>query len=304
MLSNGKKVEMEAIKYFRPKTLQEACFFLSECKGKAKVIAGGTDLLVAMKHGEVLPDYMINIKHITGLDYIIYDKDKGLSIGVLATIRSIETSSLVQQRFAILAEAASKLGTRQVRNQGTIGGNLCTAATSADTVPALMVLGTKARIVGGDGDRIVNIEDFFTGPGQTILKPNEILAELQVPNLPPQSAGVYIKHTIRKALDLAIVGVAALVTIDEDILSDVKIALGTVAPTPIRARRAEEFLRGKKMSVDLLQKAGQIASEETSPRDSLRASASYRREMVKVLVKRAVKEAVEKVKGRIEHNLI
>lgn len=288
---------MYVLKYFAPKTIKEACSLLSEYKEEAKVIAGGTDLLVVMKHREVLPKYIINIRGIPGQDYIIYDESEGLSIGALATIRSIETSSLIREKFGILAQAASKLGTWQIRNQGTIGGNLCNAAPSAEMAPALMVLEAKLKIIGADRERMVPIEDFFTGPGQTVLKPTEILTEIQVPNLLPRSGGVYLKQTIRKAMDLAIVGVGIITTMDGDVLSNVKIALGAVAPTPIRAKKTEEILEGKRLNDDLLEKASLTASDESSPIDDIRSSADYRRRIVRVLVGRAIKQAVEQVKA-------
>ncbi len=284
------------IEYFMPRTMEEACSLALKYREQAKIIAGGTDLLVQMKHKEVLPRYIINIRSISGQDYITYDKKEGLRIGTLATVHSLVVSPLIQEKCNVLAQAASQLGSVTVRRMATIGGNLCNAATSADTIPALMVLAARLKILGADGEKTIPIENFFTGPGQTVLKPDEILAEIQVPNLLPQSGGVYIKRTIRKAMDLAIIGVAAIVTLDGDTLSDVKIALGTVAPTPIRARRTEEVLRGKKLSDDLLQKAGQTALDESSPRDSLRSSADYRRKMIKVLVIRAIKQAMEQAK--------
>jgi len=284
------------IEYFAPKTIQEACSLALKYKEEAKIIAGGTDLLVQMKRKEVSPKYIINIRGI-GQDYIIYDDRDGLRIGALATICSIGVSPLVRERFNILAQAASQLGSRQVRVRATIGGNLCNAAPSADTIPALMVLEAKIKIMGADGERIVPIEDFFAGPLKTVLRPDEILAEIQVPNLAPRSGGAYIKYTVRKAMDMAIIGVAALVTMDGDAVSDARIALGTAAPTAIRARRAEEILKGNKIDDNLLEKAGQTALEESSPRDSLRASADYRSELVKVLVPRAIKRAVEQVGG-------
>ncbi len=283
------------IEYFTPKTIEEARSLVLKYKGEAKIIAGGTDIVVQMKHKEVLPKHIINIRGIFGQDYIIRDEKEGLRIGALATIRSIEVSPVVREKFNILARAASMLGTWQVRNRATIAGNLCNAAPSAETAPPLIVLGAKAKIMGADGERAVPIENFFIGPGQTILKPGEIITEIQVPNLLPRSGGIYIKHTLRKALDLAIVGVAALVTMDGDILSDVKIALGAVAPTPVRATRAEDVLRGNKINDDLLQKAAQTAFNQCSPIDDVRSSAEYRCKMIQVLVPRAIKQAVEQV---------
>ena len=284
------------IEYFTPKTIEEARSLALKYKGEAKIIAGGTDLVVQMKHKEASPKYIINIRGISGQDYIVHDEKEGLRIGALATVRSIEVSPIIQDKFNILAQAASTLGTWQVRNRGTIAGNLCNAAPSAETAPPLIVLGASAKITGADGERTVPIENFFTGPGQTTLKPDELLTEIQVPNLLPHSGGAYIKHTLRKALDLAIVGVAALVTLDGDILSDVKIALGAVAPIPVRAKRAEEILMGKKISDDLLEKAAQTALDQCSPIDDVRSSAEYRCKMIEVLVPRAIKQAVEQVK--------
>ena len=189
------------------------------------------------------------------------------------------------------------MATVQVRNRATIGGSLCNASPSADTAPALIVLGARGKIVGVSGERVILLEDFFTGPGQTVLKSDEILGEVQVSNPPPRSGGVYIKQTVRKALDLAIVGVAVLVTMEGPILREVKIALGAVAPTPIRARRAEEILRGRTITDGLLEKAGQMAMEESSPIDDVRSSAEYRRKMVKVLAMRAMRQAVEQTKA-------
>lgn len=281
------------LKYFSPQTMEEACFLLSRYKGEAKIVAGGTDLLVQIKHREVLPKYIINIRDIPGHDYIV--EKGGVSIGALATIRSVASSSIIRERFPILSQGASKLGTLQVRNRGTIGGNLCNAAPSAETAPPLIVLGARAKIKGPTSERTSPIEDFFIGPGQTVLEPDEILIEIQVPNLLPRSGMAYMRQTIRKALDLAIVGVAVVITMDKDVIKDVKISLGAVAPTPIRSRSAEESLKGKRIEDKLLEKAGQIASRESSPISDVRSSADYRRNIVNVLVKRAIKQAVEQV---------
>ena len=284
---------MNIPKYFAPETIEEACSLLSEHKDNARVIAGGTDLLLKMRQRDLLPEYIVNIKNIPELNYITHDKEKGLSIGALATFHSIEASPLIREKFGILAQSAKQMGTMQIRNQATIGGNVCNAASSADLIPALMVLGARVNILSAGDVRTVPIEEFFIGPGQTVLKPHEIAVGFRVPNPLPRSGGVYIKHTIRKALDLAIIGVAVLVALDGDVFSEVKIALGTVAPTPIRARGAEDILKGQIIDEKLIEKAAQTASDESSPRDSMRSSAEYRRKMLKVLVGRAVGQAIE-----------
>ncbi len=280
--------------YLEPKTMEEAVLLLSRHKDTAKVIAGGsTDLLVLLKKGKVLPRYVIHMEGIPNQDIISYDEKVGLRIGALATINSIEVSPVVRQKFGILAQAASQLGTPQIRNRATIGGNLCNAAPSAETAPALLVLEAKVKIVGAGGERTVPLENFFAGPGRTVLSAGEILTEILVPNLPPRSGGVYIKQTVRKAMDLAIVGVAVIITLQGNIIGDVKIALGAVAPTPIRARKAEAIIRGQKLDVALLDKAALVASEEASPIDDIRSSAEYRRRIVRILVARAIRQAAE-----------
>jgi carbon-monoxide dehydrogenase medium subunit len=286
---------MSVLEYYTPSTMKEAYSLLVKHGNEARIVAGGTDLLVQMKHRELQPKYIIDIRNIPGQDTIAYDKKDGLRIGALATIHAIESSPSIRDKFGVLAVAASKLGTPQVRNQATIGGNLSNASPSAEMPPALMVLDAQAKITGIQGERTVPVDGFFLGPGQTVLNNNEILTEIQVPNLPVQSGGGYLKHTVRKALDLAMVSVAVLVTVDRGVLYDVKIALGAVAPTPIRAWRAEKVLRGQKVSEHLLQEAARTASEESVPIDDIRCSAEYRRLLVGVLVARAVKQALEKV---------
>lgn len=284
---------MTSPKYFAPKSIKEAISLLSEFGQKAKVISGGTDLLMQMKQKELLPDYLISLGDIPDLDYIKYDEIRGLKIGALTNVVNIANSPLIRSKFSILAQAASLLGTPAIRNQATIGGNLCNAAPSADTAPPLLVLGAMAKIEGATGEKIVPFENFFTGPGQTILGNNHLLTEIQIPNLLPHSGGVYLKQTRSQGADLALVGVAALVVMEGKILRDVKIALGAVAPTPIRAKRAEEILKGNKLDNQLLEASGQVASSEAKPIDDVRSSADYRRKLVAVLTKRAVTQAVQ-----------
>ena len=279
-------------KYFSPKSVEEAVSLLSQYGEKAKIVAGGTDFLMQLKHGEAVPKCLISLGGIRELDFIKYDEMKGLRIGALTTIADVAKSSLIRSKFSILAQAADMLGTPAVRNQATMGGNLCNAAPSADTAPALLVLGAMAKIVGVEGEKIIPIEDFFTGPGLTVIGDGRILTEIQIPNLPPHSGGVYLKQTRRQGSDLAVVGVAALVVMEGEILRDVKIALGAAAPTPIRAKKAEGILRGKKLDLKLVEETGQVASHESMPIDDLRGSADYRRKLVAVLTKRAITQAV------------
>jgi carbon-monoxide dehydrogenase medium subunit len=288
----GRINRMTVQKCFTPSSVQETLSLLSEYGKKARVISGGTDLLMQIKHRELMPEYLISIGGISELDYITFDETGGLKIGALTKIAEIANSPVVKSKFNVLAQAAGMLGTAAVRNQATLGGNFCNAAPSADTAPPLFVLAANVKIAGIKGEKVVSLEDFFVGPGQTILEPGQLLAEIQIPNPLPHGGGAYLKQKKRKGADLAVVGVAAWVVKAGDVLQDVRIALGAVAPTPIRARKAEEILRGKKWNDELLVKAGQAASDEAKPIDDVRGSADYRKKLVAVLTRRALEEAI------------
>lgn len=284
---------MAQTEHFAPQSLKEAISLLVEHGDKAEVIAGGTDLLVRMKKGDDLPDFFISLEGIRELDYTRYSKKDGLRIGALTPLHSIINDSAVKDRFGVIADAAAKLGTPTLRRQATIGGNLCNAAPSADMAPALIVLGAHVQIQFGDSQKTLPIEDFFTGPGQTRLGSKGILLEIHVPNPSPHSRAIYLKHTRSQGADLAIVGVAASIIRDGEMIKDVKIALGAVAPTPMRAKEAEKILRGKKPDSEILEACGAAASLESRPIDDIRSSEEYRRKVVKVLVKRAIKQMTE-----------
>ena len=280
--------------YLEPATIKEAVSLLSKYDGKARAIAGGTDLLVQIRGKTIKPEYVVDIGYIPGLDYINYDEKQGLSIGALATIRAIEKSDKLCRIYPVISQAAGLLGSVAIRNVATIGGNLCNAAPSADTAPPLIGLSARARIIGPGGERLVSLEDFFTGPGETVLKAGELLLEIQVPVPPPGTRGVYLKHG-RSAVDLATVGVAVVMALESGgVCRDVKIVLGAVAPTPMRAKKAEEVLRGKKVEPALVEEAAQVASGEAQPITDVRASAEYRKEMVKVFTRRAIGQITAK----------
>jgi len=287
-------MRLPKFEYLSPQTVQEACALLSQHGDKARILAGGTDLLNVMKERIIKPEYVIGLRGITDLDYIEADAD-GVRIGALTTLATLGNASVIKEKFPCLAEVPGKMATVQIRNMGTLGGNLCNAAPSADTAPILICLGAQAKIVGTNGDRVVALEDFFTGPGETVLGDGEILAEIKVPNQAANTAGAYLKMS-RVAVDLAIVGVAAVITLDGGACRDIKIALGAVAPTPIRAKKAEALLKGKKIDEDLIVEAGEIAAGEASPIDDVRGSAFYRTEIVKVFTKRAIRQALEQAK--------
>jgi carbon-monoxide dehydrogenase medium subunit len=290
-------IPMTSPKYLTPASVEEALSLLSQYGEKARFVSGGTDFLMQLKQGEAVPECLISLGEIRDLDFIKYDEMKGLRIGALTTIVDVANASLIKSKFGILAQAAGMLGTPAIRNQATLGGNLCNAAPSADTAPPLLVLGAKAKTTGVEGEKLVPLEDFFVGPGKTILGQGHLLTEIQIPNMLPHSGGAYLKQKRRQGADLAVVGVAALVVMAGEVLEDVKIALGAVAPTPIRAKKAEAILRGKKVDQTLLEKCGQAASDEAKPIDDIRGSADYRRELVAVLVKRAMTQAIQQAEG-------
>jgi aerobic carbon-monoxide dehydrogenase medium subunit len=275
--------------YLAPGTLEEALKFINSHPNQCKVIAGGTDLIPKIKTRKIkVPEFVIDLKKIGGLDYLRFDETDGLFIGALTTVSQIEKSQAVKNKYPLLYEAAASLASVQVRNRGTMAGNICNAVPSADTAPALLVLDARLKLVTLNESRTVNVDGFFSGPNLTVAAPDEIMTEIHIPIPPPEARGTYIKLSPRMAMDLAVVGVAALAVVESGIFKDVKIALGAVAPTPVRARQAEILLRGQRVSQEIIQKSAEAAAAESRPIDDHRASAEYRRDMVKVLTARAL----------------
>lgn len=284
--------------YLSPKTVKECIAMLSQYGQKGNVIAGGTDLIPQMKWGEKKPDYIISLSQIPNLDEIQFSSPTGLRLGALAKIGEIERSEIIKKHYPILAQAASVLGSVEIRNRGTVGGNLCNAAPSADMAPSLLVLDARAVIVSQNGEKIIPLEDFFVGPGKTILSNHEFLVRLEAPPMKPNSFGEYIKMGIRKTMDIAVVGVAALITLDHgnNTCEEAKLGLGAVAPTPIRAKQAEGMLKGKTLNEKVIELAAEAASNEASPLTDIRASDRYRRYVIRALTRRAIQQAIHKIK--------
>jgi len=283
--------------YFVPKTLKEALTLLDRYRDECKVIAGGQSLLTLMKQRLVTPKYLIDIKRLSGMDYIRYDAKEGLRIGALTPHRAIEKSPLIQDKFTVLAEMEHRVASIQTRNWGTIGGDLCHADPAGDPAPVLIVLNAVLKLASLKGERTLSVEEFSLDYFETALEPDELLTEIQVPLVPPRTGTAYTKFNVIEG-DMAIVGTAVSVTLGEGdtICSDVRIALGAAAPTPIRAKQAEGVLRGRKITDALLEKAGQAASAEAEPISDIHASEEYRRELIKVLVKRVGKQALARAK--------
>jgi carbon-monoxide dehydrogenase medium subunit len=310
---------MKKFDYLRPQTLEEALSLLNQYGKKARLIAGGTDVIVMIKQKAIAPDVLISLQGIPGLDQIKYNGS--LRIGPMVTHRTIEKSEVIRKNFSALTDAADYLGSVQIRNVATIGGNICTAAPSADTATPFLVLGTQVKIKSLKEEKIVPIEEFFKSPGENVLKTGEIVKELIVPKLLPNTGSAYYKLQRRLALDLPILGVSVLLSLDKNkvtcsdllctaspisiilhkmeedgiICKEVRIGLGVAAPTPMRALKAEALLRGKKLSDELLEEVAIAASEEAQPRDSIRGEAWYRKDMIRVLVKRMAMKSIERV---------
>jgi carbon-monoxide dehydrogenase medium subunit len=284
---------MKYFEYIEPKDLAEASQILNEYP-EAKILAGGASLVVLIKNNLIQPSHLVNIKTIPGLDQLRWDSKEGLKIGSLNRHRDIFESPLIRQHCPILSEAASKISSPPIRNMGTIGGNICHGEPAADFPPALIALGAKLRLFSTKGERIVAVEEFFVDFYETILSKTEILSEIIIPPLPSRIGGTYIKLD-KTSNSIAIVGVAALIGVDEKgNCNYVGVGLGGVAPTPLKVKNAGEILLGKKVEEDLIEKVAKEAQLIANPITNIYASDRYRKEMVYVLTKRALKEAFSK----------
>jgi CO/xanthine dehydrogenase FAD-binding subunit len=286
--------------YLQPSTIGECVALLGSLGKDAKIIAGGTDLMIQTRARSVDPRYVIDVTGIPDLCSIRENDDGGLRIGAAVTVRDVASSSVVREKFPLLATAAGLIGSVGIRNVATIGGNLCNASPSAECAPALLCLGAETQLAGPGGERTVPLEEFFTGPGATVVGPEELLVEIVVPAVGPGTRGVYLKNSPRGSIDLAIVGVATVATFAPDgTCRGIKISLGAVAPTPMRAKKAEDLLEGKIFDDTLIASAARIAADESRPVDDVRASAGYRREMIEVFARRALKEVRPPGKARL-----
>jgi carbon-monoxide dehydrogenase medium subunit len=283
--------------YFAPKTLQEALTLLDKYRDECKIIAGGQSLLVLMRQRLVAPEYLLDIKGVAELNYIKSDAKEGLRIGALGTHRSIEKSPAMKDGYRVLGEMEHRLASVQTRNWGTIGGNICHGDPAGDPVPVLTALKATLKVANLRGERTMPVEDFTLDFFETALEPHELLTEIQVPVPLPHTGAAYTKFNIIES-DVATVGVAVSLTLGsgKGLCEDVRIVLGASAPTPMRAKKAEAVLQGKKITDELLRKAGVVASTEAEPISDIAASAEYRRELLKVLVARVGQEALARAK--------
>jgi CO/xanthine dehydrogenase FAD-binding subunit len=284
--------------YHRAESVGEAVEILAAYRGEAKILAGGTDLLLQMQRGQVSFRHLVSMRYIRAIKYIS-SQDGHIVLGANTTHRQAELSPLVQMELGALHDAVCRVGSVQVRNVATVAGNLCTAVPSADSAAPLLALDVSLRILGPQGERMIPLTDFFRGVRSTALQADEVLLEIRIPRPPAYSGSAYLKLTRRKAMDLALIGVAsyARCSPDKSRFEEVRIALSTVAPTPIRAYGAEKLLSATPMSDIAMKEAAEQAAAEASPRTSLRSTEEYRREMIKVLVMRSLRQALKRADG-------
>ena len=281
-------------KYFEPTTVEECCRILKEYGSDAKILAGGTDIVPRLKNKTWKPEAVVGIFSIPGIDAITVGSD-GLELGAAARLRRISLDQSLDKNYKVIKEAAGHVSSMQIRNIATIGGNACNASPSADAIQGLIAMDAKAVIAGSEGTREVALEDFFTGPGTTVLKPGEFLLKFKVAAPKPGTGAVYKKFAIRGDTDISIVGAACRLIVNKDgIVEDARISLSAVAPKPIRVPEAEKLLIGKKLTAELIDQAAEAAEKSCSPITDQRATAEYRKRMVRVWTRHAVEEAAER----------
>jgi len=291
---------MQSFDYQKVYSLREALDAASASKGASVFMAGGTDLLIQIKEGKRRVQGIIDVKGISEMDGVVFTGGECF-VGSLTSIRTLETSLSISEKVPLLAQAAAKLGSVQVRHRATVGGNLCNASPSADMASTLLALDAQVEICGKTGIRVIDLDKFFLGPGATVLGDGEILTRLKIPLSRKRRGSVYYKLCTRKAMDLAFVGVAVLLELGgDDEISKTRIALGAVAPTPIRVPSAEKILEGIRLGPEAAREAAELAARSCKPISDLRASAEYRREMVRELCQQGLLVAYSRAKSQKE----
>ena len=277
--------------YLKPGTVKEAVAMLADHVDECKVICGGQSLLIVMRQGLVVVDYLIDLKGLNELSYIKYDEKAGLKLGATTTHRAIEKSAVIKKNYPVLAAMEERLASIQVRNWGTIGGNLAHADAAGDPAPVLISLDAKIKLGSSKGERVMSLEEFYTDLFETAMEHDEIVLEVQVPPAGPKTGSAYKKFNLIEN-DQGIVAVAVTVTADKaGVCTDAKIVLGNAGVVPIRAKSAEKVLIGKKLTDKLFAEAGEAAAGDADPVSDIHASSEFRLHLIKVLTKRMVKQA-------------
>ena len=291
---------MKWIDYARPESLDEAIKLLADGGGKARPLAGGTDLIVLLRtNAERVgsPDLVVDVKGIPELNELSYSDDDGLTLGAAVECYKIYSCETVACKYPGLTDAATLIGGIQIQGRASIGGNLCNATPSGDSIPALIALGATANVTGPNGSRQVAVEDFCTGPSRTVLGPDELLVSISIPAPKAGSGARYIRFIPRNEMDIAVAGAGVSVEIENGTFTSARVALASVAPTPLFVQEAGESLAGKPVNDDSIAEAANIASAAAKPITDMRGTAEYRTHLCEVLTRRALNTAVERAKG-------
>jgi carbon-monoxide dehydrogenase medium subunit len=290
---------LQAIEYTAPKTINEAVAAMASQGSRARALAGGTDILVQLRGGRRSADLIVDMKNIPELNELSYSSQKGLTLGAATPCYRIYQDQTVASEYPGLIDAASLIGSIQIQGRASIGGNLCNSAPSADGIPPIIVLGGVATIVGPNGAREVPVSDFCTGPGQNVLQPGEILVSIHLPPPPPHSGASYLRFIPRNEMDIAVAGVGSQVVLDAAGRNFVsaRIALASVAPTPVFAREAGESLAGKPVSDEAIEEAAQKAMSAAKPINDMRGTVRQRVHLVGVLTRRTLNNAIKRARG-------
>ena len=288
---------MQEISYEVPTTVAQAVTMLKRHGDKARPFVGGTDLMIQMRAGVRRPEYVVDLKHIKELRQIKFDARKGVRLGAAVPCIEVYESEVMRKHYPGLTEAAHLIGSLQIQNRASVGGNLCNGSPAADTTPALIALGAKAVISGGRS-REVAVEDFVTSPGRTVLKPGEILVEFLIPAPKPHSSDAYLRFIPRNEMDIAVVGVGTSLTLEGDVVKAARIGLGAVGPTPIFAKKAGDSLIGKTLDNATIEAAAQLAIEAATPIDDMRGTAEFRKHVTGVLTRRTIQIAAERARNK------
>jgi len=290
---------MKPFDYQAPTTISEAVSLLADKGERARIYAGGTDLLVQLRLNRLDLDLIVDVKRIPELTCLSFDPVRGLTIGAAVSCAQICEEPDVDKLYPGLIDATSIIGGIGIREQATLGGNLCNASPSGDTIPAMIVLGARCKIIGPQGTRTIPVEEFCTGPGETVLEKDEILVSIHFPGPKPNSGAYYLRFTPRFEMDIAVVGAGAWVLLNDDQtqILDARIALAAVAPTPLLVKEAGDLLISQTPAEALFVEAAKLAQEAARPITDVRGTAAQRRHLVGVLVKRALRGAVARAKG-------
>ena len=288
---------MQWFDYARPRTLDEAAKLLAEHGEKARILAGGTDILVQLRAGVRAAEMVVDVKEIPELNEIRWDESRGLTLGAAVPCYRIYENADIKQHYPGIIDVASLIGGTQIQGRASFGGNLCNAAPSADAIPVMIALEAAGRIVGPSGERTVAVEDFCTAPGRNVLQAGEMLVSIHFPAPKPNSGAHYMRFIPRNEMDIAVAGVGVSVVLDNGNFASARVALASVAPTPLFVKEVGEALAGQPANSESIQRAAEIAKEAAKPIDDMRGTIRYRKHLCEVLTRRALQVAVERAKG-------